>query len=261
MVLKGRKSLGALNRCPDSYRKGRMLAAVLALGAAVLAPLPSLSPQLQGLSQSTVTTGTSDLAISLLGRDLAGVTVTVRTCDGSVTPLRASTAGRPVIRIPAPLRRRPCLLRVALAPSETGLPLTVADPAVVGLTVPAPAEPGETGWSGRFNMLCESDTTVPPPAHSLLAVAGDSVDRLAFVLGRKGRALMRVEMKAPPVAGESGETCRYLLLPGVDPGDVQWGPEDVEGLWVAVLSADRRTLRGRQFLADMVPEPSGPLDQ
>ena len=251
-----------MNRGVRMPRKRKMLHILLTLGVAVPAVAQPQTPRLTGVAPAIITTGSSAAPVTLLGRDLAGAEVTLRACDGSTTTVRASTAKRAVLLIPATLRRRPCILRVALGPGSIGLPVPVADPAVLTLTVPAPADPVEMPtWSGRFSTLCPSDTTEPPAAHSLLAVTGDAVTRATFVLGREDRALMRVTMVAPAVADDAGDTCRYLLLPGVDPSDVRWGPDDVEGLWVALLGTDGRALRERRFLSDMVTEPSGPLDR
>jgi hypothetical protein len=239
-----------------------MIPTRIALSAFALLPSTHSSPVLTDVSPSVLTAGSAAVPVTLLGRNLAGVAVQLRGCDGPAVTLRATQGPRPVVVVPAALLLRPCVLRVALQPYESGLLLPVADPALLALPVPPPDDQLDVPpWSGRFNMLCESDTTAPPARHALLAVVGDAAERERFVLGRGERALMQVAMMAPAVARGSGERCRYLLLPGVAVADVRWGPDDVEGLWVATLAPDGRTLRDRRFLAEMVGEPSGPLDR
>jgi hypothetical protein len=239
------------------FHKGRMLLVTLIVVLVQTAAAPPAG--LRGVSPEVITTGATPARVTLLGQRPGGAEVTIRSCDGSSTTLRSAAA---VLTVPATLRHRPCVLRLGLGGAASGVLLPVADPAVLALKPSAPVNPADvTTWSGRFSSLCESDTTAPPRGWSLLSLTGDSVPSETFVLGREARALMRLEQQAPATVGTSGETCRYVLLPGIEPGDVQWGPKDVEGLWLATLSPDGRTLHDRVFLADMVSEPSGPLDR
>jgi len=138
--------------------------------------------------------------------------------------------------------------------------LAVADPELFTLAVPTP-DPNEVHpWGGEVNTFCEMDSTTPPPHHTLVAIVSDSVIPQHFVLGKNNHVLLRLAT-IPSHASPSTGHCLYVALPGIEDDDVRWGPKDVENFWVATLSEDGTTVHDVQFLADMVREPSGPVDQ
>jgi hypothetical protein len=124
--------------------------------------------------------------------------------------------------------------------------LAVADGAAFALPVPTPDPDAFMTWSGLFNTLCDSDSTQTGLFRTLVAVVSDSALPQAFVLGKHDHVLMRLNTLQP--------------LPGVQEEDVRWGPDDVEGFWIATLGSGGRSIQDIQPLAYMITEPSGPLD-
>ncbi|MGE5230174.1 MAG: hypothetical protein ACM3NS_00435 [Deltaproteobacteria bacterium] len=184
--------------------------------------------------------------------------VRLRNCRGQVTTVRVPDANHPIVVLPYALLAQACVLRVGIAGGGRELPLAVAHPTLFSLPVPTPAPDEYHAWHGDFNTDCDADTPPVSPTYSLVAISSDSAIVQSFVLGKKRHVLMQVATLTPRIAPSTGY-CLYVVLPGVAPEDVRWGPHDVEGFWLATL-ARGGGIRDLQFLADMVVEPSGPLD-
>ena len=243
-------------------------ACFLAASAVALAssrPLTSylaLQPTLTALAPDVVPAGSAATLITLKGRGFSlPFTVSVQDCNGNTTNLPVPDPKHPAVRLPPALLAHPCVLRLALTQAASGLPLAVADPDLYTLSVPLPPDPNEYHpWGGEFETFCELDTT-PVPAHQdLVAIVSDSTLAQDFVLGKGTHVVMRLATILPATAPTTGH-CLYLALPGMTGDDVRWGPNDVEGFWLATLSSDGKSIQDLQYLADMVTEPSGPLDQ
>jgi hypothetical protein len=226
----------------------------------------SARPQtLTHVSPDVIAAGPGDVVVTLRGRGLAtGSQVRFQNCSGDTARAVITRGVALTVQVPAAMLRRPCVLRVRLSNSMQEVPLAVADPTLAGLAAPPPADPNDVPpWAGQFNMLCEEDTTTAPLFQSTVAVTPDTVARRQFVLGKGRRVVMRLGTAQPKQrpATPSGGGCFYVVLPGVTPDDVQWGPHDVEGFWIGVLEADGRTIRDRQPLSGMVQESAGPTDR
>ncbi|MGH7624526.1 MAG: hypothetical protein ACREOJ_04305 [Gemmatimonadaceae bacterium] len=243
------------------------LTALTAVHFVQITPAPAyariLQPELVRVSPDVVPAGSRDIVVGLIGRALTSArAVRFRDCTGDTATVRFVGAARPTVRVPARMLRSPCVLRVWLGGSMRDLPLVVADPALLTLPTPARPDPNDFHpWTGMFDTLCELDTTAAPSHRSVVAVFSDSAVSEPFVLGKNGHAVMRLASVRPQQLPISpGGSCQYVLLPGVEPADVQWGPHDIERFWIGTLTRGGRTIRDRQFLSDMVIEPSGPPD-
>jgi hypothetical protein len=242
-----------------SLRLPHVLVILLATLSSLVLP-PLLHAQ---LSPAVISVGSTDAVVALPDWHLTHAdSVQVQDCDGNTIITAPSRTTPARVRVPASMVRRPCVLQVGLAGAMQGLPLAIADPALLALPPVHPPDPNDSrAWSGSFDMLCDQDTTATPPHQSLVAVRSDSTIRAPFVLGKNERVLMRLATAEPLLRPDtSTEGCRYVLLPGVRSEDVRWGPDDIEGFWIGNLAEDGRSIGERQFLSDMVTEPSGPLD-
>lgn len=235
-------------------RYGRSAVLSLALAGAPLSGVAG--QQLTGVRPDVVSAGALPVTVTLRGRALGSVReVRFQDCTGDTARVPLGGAAARTVQVPRAMLRGPCVLRVRIPDQMTEIPLAVADPATLSLSVSAPDPDAVHPWRGQFNARCEEDTGDLPLLESEVALSSDSPLSGTFVVGKNRHALMRVAMRPPARrAPDSSEACVYLVLPGVAPEDVQWGPRDVEGFWIGVLDPGGRTIHDVQFRSDLVPE-------
>lgn len=222
------------------------------------------TPKLVGITPDVVVSGSNPVTLHLHGTALAGLSkVTVLNCDRTHLDLPVKwEANKATLELPASLLSKVCVLRVSAGPND-GLPVGVADPQLAKLKVPAYDPDTSPGWGGMFNYVFGS--AQPQLPNSDDATVGISftnpMPQPVFILGKNGTSLFRLQVLAQKNNDESDKSTLSLWLPGVRPGDVQWGPKDVEDFWLGTLSIDGSQIVFRQALADMVQEPAGTPDQ
>lgn len=217
------------------------------------------TPKLVGITPDVVVSGSNPVTLHLHGTALAGLSkVTVLDCDRTHLDLPVKwEANKATLELPASLLSKFCVLRVSTG-SNDGLPVGVADPELAKLKAPAYDQDASPGWGGMFNYVFGS--AQPQLPNSDDATVGISftnpMPQPIFILGKNGTALFRLQVLPQKNNDESDKSTLSLWLPGVRPGDVQWGPKDKENFWLGTLSPDGSQVTFRQSLSDMVQEPA-----
>jgi hypothetical protein len=219
----------------------------------------SLRPSLRAIVPNVLPAGQAPACVVLKGQRLRNLgEVSVRDCSGQMLTVGVTKAAEPFVDLPAASIGRPGILHVGSA--EGGfLILAIADPALFKMSDPAPDPSNDYDWSGRFNMVVD-DVQVPENA-SIVAISWVGKERRKIILGKEDKAIKQLEQVPAKPIGPGPVTAEYFLLPCVDVSDVRWGAKDVEAFWIGTLSTDGTRIVDRQYLSEMVQEPSGELDK
>jgi|SRR5579864_2123061 len=217
------------------------------------------APALKSIVPDVVTAKQQNASVTLKGRRVSTVSVIrIVDCTGKSLALPLEDHIRSRVVLPASILTEACVIRIGL---ETGplLPVGVAEPELANLPVPKPDPDGNYDWSGQFNLVV--DQVQVPQRASSVAISWQGKQHRTVIFGKGEHAIAHLTSLPAKPMGTDPVTAEYFALPGVEAEDVQWGPHDIENFWIGTLSADGKQIVDRQYLSEMVQEPSGELDK